>query len=437
MPKAEPIDVDAFALILKRHVMTIQQIRVSGTIGKVTTSSSNHTYFELSGRSGRVSCVAWSSLNVKVCPGNATVLVRNVDFYPPSGRMQAIVAAIEQNKDAEWVSPKEITLGKLARDGLIGLTSPKEPLPMIVTHLAIVTSIGSAAYHDMMQSIRERWEDLRVTVVDAPVQGDRAVAMLIEALTVADSLESTVIICARGGGSEADLAAFDDEALARALAACNTPTICAVGHESDHSVCDAVATWRAKTPTAAIELAVPRRRAEFRAEVGELRRRLHKGRTAAVENAARRREALGQTLTRTTDGILERAAQHTQMKRQLLAGHLVQVHVRASFTARSARERLQSEIERKLDRSGQRLARMRQSLRETGRARWVDDAQTIYRLRAALQAAYPVPGKGLAMVQKNKRRIDDVDDLRPEDQIAIQLSNGVAFARIIKCHRRK
>lgn len=437
MPDAEPIDVDAFALILKRQVNAIQHTRVSGTIGKVTTSSSNHTYFELSGRSGRVSCVAWSSLNVKVHPGNATVLVRNVDFYPPSGRVQAIVAAIEQEKDAEWVSPKEMTLGRLARDGLIGLDTPKRPLPTIATHLAIVTSVGSAAYHDMMQSIRERWEGLRVSVIDAPVQGDRAAAMLIEALRVADRLESTAIICARGGGSESDLAAFDDEALARALAACKTPTICAVGHESDHSVCDAVATWRAKTPTAAIEMAVPRRLAEMRAEIDETRRRLHEAWTAAIEVAAKRRDELGETLMRATDGILDRAAQHARMKRELLAGHLQQVHVRASFAARSARQRLRCELERKLERSGQRLVRMRQSLREAGRARWIDDAQTVYKLRAALQAAYPVPGKGLAMVQKNKRRIDDVDDLQPEDQIAIQLSNGVAFARIIKCHRRE
>lgn len=428
--------MDAFALMVKRQVNAIQHTRVSGTIGKVTVSSSNHMYFELSGTNGRVSCVAWASLAVQVKPGKVTVMVRNVDFYPPSGRLQAIVASVEQEQDAEWVSPKDMALARLVRDGLMSPVPP-EPLPTIVEHLTIVTSIGSAAYHDMRQSIKERWADLHVTMVDAPVQGDRAAAMLIRALAVADRLESTVLICARGGGSEADLAAFDDEALARALAACKTPTICAVGHESDHSVCDAVATWRAKTPTAAIEMAVPRRSVDLSAEVSNLRARLQQAWEASVDNAARGRERMRRTLESATNGIVERAAQHVQMKREALTHRIEQVQVRATLSLRSARERLRSEIERTLERTRQRHGRMRQSLRQAARGRLLDDAQTIHRLRAALKDAYPVPGKGLAMVQQDKRRIDDINDLSVEDQIVIQLSNGVAFAKVVKCHRRK
>ena len=333
------------------------------------------------------------------------------------------------------MSPKDLVLGRLVGEGLVR-TTPSEPLPTIVTHMTIVTSIGSAAYHDMMQSIKERWDGLRVTVIDAPVQGEGAAARLVQALTIADRLGSTVLVCARGGGSESDLAAFNDEALARALSACQTPTICAVGHESDHCVCDAVATWRAKTPTAAIEMVVPRPLPELCLELDCLQTRLRHSWNVSVGHATKRHQKMRQMLKSATDAIFERATRDVHTKRSMLGQQLEQGRVRTVCSFRSARERLTCEMDCKFERVRQRYIRSRQSLEQAGRVRLLTEVQSIHKLRTAIQNAYPLPGRGLAMVQKNKRRIDKVDELQEGDQIAIQLSDGVAFARVFKCHRR-
>jgi exodeoxyribonuclease VII large subunit len=143
----------------------------------------------------------------------------------------------------------------------------------VPTHLCIITSVGSAAFEDVMHGVRERWPGLRVTAIDSLVQGPRAAALLAAALQRAASLNPApdVIVVARGGGAAGDLDAFSDEQLVRALVVPGIPVISAIGHETDRCISDEVADARAKTPTAAVELALPASLAERQRELANLR----------------------------------------------------------------------------------------------------------------------------------------------------------------------
>jgi exodeoxyribonuclease VII large subunit len=188
----------------------------------------------------------------------------------------------------------EATRAALTRDGLLD-PSRKRSLPRYPSTLAVVTSLEGAALHDIVTVARTRWPAVRILVVGARVQGGDAVPELVRALRTVNLLDADVCIVGRGGGAREDLSAFNDERVCRALAAVRIPTISAVGHESDISLCDLVADLRAATPSNAAELAVPEQR-EVRGVVDGLALRLAGG-------LSRRTRLLGERLARTADRL--------------------------------------------------------------------------------------------------------------------------------------
>ncbi len=246
--------VDELAQSIRSSVRSIKHIRVRGDVGRVTVAPSGHTYFEMIGENSRIGCVAWSSSNVNVASGAVEAVVKHVDFYGPQGKCQAIISSVARQLPTP--SRRDVLLDKLRQDGV--LDRPKRPIPDFVSHLCVITSNGSAACADMMRGVSDRWPGLRTTVIHSLVQGDRAPTQLDAAFRMAHTLDPLpdVIVCGRGGGSDVDLEAFDAEETVLAFASSRIPVICAVGHETDHRICDVVADLRAKTPTAAIEVAI-------------------------------------------------------------------------------------------------------------------------------------------------------------------------------------
>ncbi len=156
-----------------------------------------------------------------------------------------------------------------------GLFDPrlKRPLPFLPNRVGLITGRGGAAEHDVTSVAAARWSAVRFAIRNTAVQGPSAVAQIVEALRELDGdPEVDVIVIARGGGSAEDLLPFSDETLCRAIAACRTPVVSAVGHEPDNPLCDLVADVRAATPTDAAKKVVPDTEAEL-ARVAELRRR--------------------------------------------------------------------------------------------------------------------------------------------------------------------
>jgi exodeoxyribonuclease VII large subunit len=182
----------------------------------------------------------------------------------------------------------------LAADGLFE-PSRKRPLPRYPTRVAVVTSTDGAALRDIVTVTRRRWPCATLLVLASRVQGDGAVADLVAALRLVDRLRADLCILARGGGDRLDLAAFNDEAVCRALAAVAVPTISAVGHETDISLSDLVADVRAPTPSAAAELAF--------ADVADVRRQVQELAGRLARSLGRRAELLDERLARAGDRL--------------------------------------------------------------------------------------------------------------------------------------
>ncbi len=258
---------------------------VRGEVSDFKAHRNGHWYFALRDAEAQVKCVIWSSAAKRIpAPpddGMQVLAYGQMTVWPVRGDLQFSVRALEAEGDGLWRKALERTRLSLEKDGFLDPTR-KRALPAFPRRIAVITSPDGAAMHDIITVARARSADVEIVIVAAKVQGEGAPESLVSAIErVSRWQDADVLIIGRGGGAREDLWAFNDERVARALAACPIPTISAVGHEVDVTICDLVADVRAATPSAAAEMAVPSRR-EVIARVESLG-----GRLVA---AARRRE---------------------------------------------------------------------------------------------------------------------------------------------------
>jgi exodeoxyribonuclease VII large subunit len=246
-----------------RHILerSVKPLWIRGEIIDFKAHRNGHWYFSLRDRAAQLRCVVWSDdqrrIRTAIEDGMAVVVYGQVTVYAVRGDMQLRVTAIEQTGDGLLRRALERTLESLRRDGLLE-AARKRPLPRLPRCVAVVTSPDGAALHDILAVARRRAPSMRIVVVASRVQGDGAPEDLCAAFgRLARWGKADVVIVGRGGGAKEDLSAFNDERVARAVAACLAPTISAVGHEIDTTMCDLVADVRAPTPSAAAESAVP------------------------------------------------------------------------------------------------------------------------------------------------------------------------------------
>ncbi len=180
-----------------------------------------------------------------------------LSVYPARGQMQLMITAMEAEGEGLWRKRFEMTRAALERDGLLD-PARRRDLPAFPRRVAVITSPDGAALHDIVSVIARRNPLVEIVIIPAAVQGDGAPESLLAALArLARWNGADLLIIGRGGGSREDLWAFNDERVARAIAASPIPTISAVGHEVDFTIADLVADRRAATPSAAAEDAVP------------------------------------------------------------------------------------------------------------------------------------------------------------------------------------
>ena len=234
---------------------------IKGEVGNFTAHRNGHWYFSLRDATAQLSCVVWSR-DVKRIPappdeGMQVMAHGQLSVYAARGQMQFMVRSLEAEGEGLWRKAFEKTKAALEKDGLLD-PARKRRLPRFPRRVAVITSPDGAALHDIISVIRRRNPGVEIIVIPAAVQGETAPDSLVAAL---DRLSrwrgADVVIIGRGGGSREDLWAFNDERVARAIAASPVPTISAVGHEVDFTIADLVADHRAATPSAAAEAAVP------------------------------------------------------------------------------------------------------------------------------------------------------------------------------------
>jgi len=250
---------------------------VRGEVSDFKAHRNGHWYFCLRDLSSQMKCVVWASdqRDIPAAPddGMQVTALGQLGVYAARGEMQFIVRRMEAEGEGLWRKALEKSRQRLERDGLLAVAR-KRPLPRFPRRIAIVTSASGAALRDIVAVMRRRAPGVELVVVHAAVQGESAPLELCAALDrVARWGGAELVIVGRGGGSREDLWAFNDERVARAVAACPVPTISAVGHEVDITLCDLVADLRAPTPSAAAETAVASL-TEVALELGAQRSRL-------------------------------------------------------------------------------------------------------------------------------------------------------------------
>ena len=251
---------DVIASLLEAEP-SLQDARVTGEVSDVRQSSKGHLYFTLKDEGSQVPCAMFGRAGARVQQelkdGDRVVVHGRVEVYAPYGKYQLIVDTVTRRGVGDLYARYLELKAKLEREGLFA-PERKRPLPALPRRIGVVTSATGAVFHDIVRIISRRWPHVRVTLSHASVQGEAAPPELVAALGRLCRLgDVDIIIVARGGGSFEDLFAFNDEALARAIAASPVPVVSAVGHETDFTIADFVADVRAPTPSAAAELVVP------------------------------------------------------------------------------------------------------------------------------------------------------------------------------------
>ena len=407
---------------------------VEGEISNFTRAASGHWYFSLKDSQAQVRCVMFRGRNqfAGFTPANGDhVEIRALpSLYEARGEFQLGAENIRRAGAGRLYEAFLRLKAKLDAEGLFDLAR-KRPLPPFPRTVGVVTSPQAAALRDVLTALARRMPGLRVVLYPTPVQGVGAAVRIAAAIEQASArAECDVLLVCRGGGSLEDIWAFNDEAVARAIAACTVPVVSGVGHETDFTLADFAADLRAPTPTAAAELASPHRDA-LRAQLDGLTQRLHRHIARSQRDAAQRLDYLARRL-------IHPAEQLARQRRALdaLAQHL-QRGMRAVLTAAqgrltTARMRRVSpaQILQRKQLSVEALHGRLQRADETGRAR---RRLTLDRLAASLAHLDPerVLARGYSLVQcADGRVVQDAARLHAGESLDIRFHRGRATASV-------
>ncbi len=231
----------------------LHDIKVAGEVSGFKIFK-GHAYFTLKDEKCQISCTCFNCAKTYQPKDGESVIVKgSVDYYAVGGKLNFNVDSIVAIGQGMLALKLQMLRQKLAKEGLFAIEH-KKPIPLFPSKVCVVTSFNGAVIKDIKRTIRRKNEIINIFIKDVKVQGKDAHKDIIDALYKVDKMGFDVIIIARGGGSFEELMPFNEEQLVRAIYECNTPIISAVGHESDVTLCDDVADYRAATPTAAAEL---------------------------------------------------------------------------------------------------------------------------------------------------------------------------------------
>ncbi|MBK6314783.1 MAG: exodeoxyribonuclease VII large subunit [Blastocatellia bacterium] len=428
-----PVTVSELTADVKRLLeRRFGDVWVEGEISNFKRHTSGHWYFTLKDAGAQVRCASFKNANrsIRFRPEDGLVVtVRGrLSVYEPRGDYQLLVSSMEPVGLGALQLAFDQLKARLASEGLFG-EERKRPIPQVPRRVGIVTSRTGAALQDILRVLRRRNAAISVLVAPARVQGEGAVAEIVSAISrLSESGLVDVMIVGRGGGSLEDLWAFNDERVARAIAASTVPVISAVGHETDVTIADFVADLRSPTPSAAAEVvaaasvelraAIDRRRREAAAVVRyrllDLRSDL---RHVVASDALRDVPALVhrrmQAVDEASDEISRVAAARLSMSRSMLDAHA------RALAARDPRRRVLVERER--------LTKMKAAIPAFARRALDVRRHAFADVRGRLSTLDPlgVLSRGFAVVRTATGRIvRSPSDVAPGQGIDIRVEGG-------------
>jgi exodeoxyribonuclease VII large subunit len=423
---------DLVGAVRTRVEREYSDVWVMGEISNFRPADSGHLYFTLKEDGAQIRVVMFRSQArlLRFRPENGLQIMARgrVTVYEDRGELQILAEFLEPKGAGALQIAFEQLKAKLAAEGLFE-QSRKKPLPSLPRRIGVVTSPRGAAVQDFVNIIRRRHESVHVLIYPAQVQGEAAAAEVSAGINYFNRAKNVdVIVVARGGGSIEDLAAFNDEGLARTVAASALPVISAVGHETDFTICDFVADLRAPTPSAAAELVV-RTEQELSDRVANLRDRLARAVQYALLMARQSLIELTRhrAFDRTTD-LIHRQQQRVDELSFLLASIARQIlsRYRARLDAATASIRYH-DVRRTLADSRRVLNGQADSLVAAMRNLLVSRHHPLEQLTGQLNALSPVAilERGYALVfDSNGNLVKDAAQLHTGDEITARLYKG-------------
>lgn len=295
---------------------------VGGEISNLKRYDSGHWYFSLKDANAQVRCVMFRHKNQYLDwqpkDGMQVEVRALVTLYEARGDFQLSVETIRRAGLGALFEAFEKLKARLEKEGLLA-ADRKKPLPPFPKQIGIVTSPAAAALRDVLTTLQRRMPSVPIVIYPAPVQGEGAAAKIAGAIaSAAARAECDVLILCRGGGSIEDLWAFNEEIVARAIAACPIPIVSGVGHETDFTIADFAADLRAPTPTGAAQLVCPDR-LELLHRVESLQGRLHRVMARSLESHMQKTDILARRLVHPGERLTNQRV-HMQHLRERLGG---------------------------------------------------------------------------------------------------------------------
>ena len=415
----------------------LQKVRVLGEVSNFRHRPNSHQYFSLKEGQVQINAIMFRSqferLKFQLEEGMKVYVTARVGVYQNGGRYQLYVESIEPDGVGALYLALEQLKEKMRAQGLFDL--PKKQIKAFPKRIAVITSPSGAVIRDIITTIHRRYPIVQVVVFPSRVQGKEAVADLVTAFdqVKASVLQFDGVILARGGGSIEDLWCFNDEAVARAILACDLPVISSIGHETDTTIADMVADLRAPTPTAAAELSVPvlkellfqidqarhRLLHSFNRRLQVLRQRLNRSSQSYVlQQPDRLYQTYLQSLQNLDDRLLHRYQQMMSQLTQSLQGLQQSVyHYNPQQTIRQQQEKSSYQS---------------QNLSKAIKQELNLKKEHLHKQMALLDAFSPLKilNRGYSIVQKNGQIIKTSQELSSGDPVQIYFSQGQARLKV-------
>lgn len=411
------------------------QVWVEGEISNLAKPASGHLYFTLKDSQAQVRCALFRQQAARVRAvlrdGLAVRVRGRVSLFEGRGDYQLILDNLEPAGDGALRLAFEALKEQLSSQGLFA-AERKKPLPAHPKRVGIISSPSGAVIRDIISVFKRRAPQIELCLIPSAVQGAEATAQLVRALQLADQQGFDALILARGGGSLEDLWCFNEQALAHAIAACQTPLISAVGHETDVSISDFVADLRAPTPSAAAELLAPDRSALF-SQISGLSTRLNSAMQRRLQHEQQRVAHLQKRLRHPGERLrqqaqrlddldlrLRRALQHRLQQRRLQHQHL---HSRL----------LAQHPKRVLTQASAHLAQLRQRLPLLMQEQLRKKQQRLKQLASELHLVSPLAtlGRGYSILQDEQgQAIRNAAQVRSGQRLSARLAEGCLTVRV-------
>ncbi|MBV0933434.1 exodeoxyribonuclease VII large subunit [Marinobacterium weihaiense] len=422
--------------LLEHSFMTLM---IEGEISNLARPSSGHWYFTLKDDRAQVRCAMFRSRNQQVRfrpkEGDQVTVRAKVSLYEGRGDFQLICEQMQESGQGRLQQAFEQLKHRLEQEGLF-TQARKRLLPRPPRHIGVITSPTGAAIHDILQVLARRCPAMPVALYPTAVQGAEAAAQIVRAIELANrDGRCDVLILGRGGGSLEDLWPFNEEAVARAVAASVIPVVSAVGHEVDISISDLVADLRAPTPSAAAELLSPDQSLQQQ-QLRQLRQRLARRTRQLLEREQRRLDHLRARLRHPGERLREQSQRLDQLELRLqraLQQRLQWRHTRLSVLEqrlqRSSPQRLLAHKQEQLQPLHQRLHQSMRQLLQQRRQQLQFQARQLHSVSplATLE-------RGYAIVQTEQgQAVTRQDQVKPGDRVRVRLHQGQLACTVDRC----